>query len=106
MSEFVLAIFAILLYLFASTPRCYQRSASELSISILHYLQVLFGAIWIALTSCESFNISVWLSVDLVSHIALGGNGGDAVFVGQHYLSWALVGQGKLVYTILLGLIR
>eukprot|EP00999_Lentomonas_sp_LEN2_P000700 NODE_1697_length_765_cov_85.496865_g1648_i0.p1 GENE.NODE_1697_length_765_cov_85.496865_g1648_i0~~NODE_1697_length_765_cov_85.496865_g1648_i0.p1 ORF type:complete len:250 (-),score=40.91 NODE_1697_length_765_cov_85.496865_g1648_i0:16-681(-) len=42
-----------------------------------------------------------WVMGDWGSHVFLGHNGHAALYIGQHYLSWALLAQGKLVTGII-----
>ena len=43
---------------------------------------------------------TAWLLADAGDHAALGHNGAFAFYVGDHYLSWALVGQARLWWTM------
>lgn len=45
---------------------------------------------------------SLWTTADLLSHVFVGMNGDAALYIGQHYLSWGLWGQVKLVLGMLL----
>ena len=38
----------------------------------------------------------VWESLDYFDHLLLGHNGSVAIYLGQHYISWALIGQLQL----------
>ena len=43
---------------------------------------------------------TAWLTLDYLDHVFLGHNGPSAIYVGKHYLSWALIGQGQLALTM------
>ena len=45
---------------------------------------------------------SVWTLLDYLDHHFLGHNGSVAIYMGQHYLSWALIGQLQLATGMLL----
>eukprot|EP01094_Clydonella_sp_ATCC50884_P021446 TRINITY_DN4726_c0_g1_i1.p2 TRINITY_DN4726_c0_g1~~TRINITY_DN4726_c0_g1_i1.p2 ORF type:complete len:231 (+),score=83.09 TRINITY_DN4726_c0_g1_i1:202-894(+) len=45
---------------------------------------------------------SAWMMADLASHVWVGENGAAALYIGEHYLSWGLWGQAKLVLGIIM----
>lgn len=42
-----------------------------------------------------------WISLDYLDHHFLGHNGSVAIFMGQHYISWGLIGQMRLAVGLL-----
>ena len=45
----------------------------------------------------------IWVTLDYLDHYFLGYNGKTALYIGEHYISWALIGQAKLTTGIVLG---
>ena len=44
----------------------------------------------------------VWMLLDYLDHLMLGHNGSVAMYIGQHMISWGLIGQLQLSFNILL----
>lgn len=42
----------------------------------------------------------IWAILDYLDHCFLGHNGSVAIYLGQHYISWALLGQLQLAFTV------
>ena len=41
---------------------------------------------------------TVWVTLDFLSHEFVASNGPSALYMGRHYLGWALFGQAKLAF--------
>ena len=43
-----------------------------------------------------------WMLLDYLDHLVLGENGSVAMYIGQHMISWGLIGQLQLAFQILM----